>query len=347
MCKGVKRMNGDLLIIDKSKTKYNNLFNNSCLFHKPHTNLYYMSMVENMDLNSIIFVPQMTFRCHATDALEIMKEIIKNDIKYKKSPHYEDSIGILEHFEHVENTTNNILNSTKIDVSTITGKKIKCYLFLILFKLELFINNSFNFKEKQLYLKDFLYFNSRHYNIYFYERIKFLVKKEYDISQFKLLFHQSSLLKELYDFNLENTEFKKNAFEKILKKSDANFGNPLYSIDSYFKYLEINREDWLSNEKHDTFSTQFDLKSDIILIEDRGFSIELLMHMSHFVDKKIGDTYVKNYLYFREMKKIVSKLYDKSKFKKMNNFEFLKNRLTKKCKDGFHRKNTSIKCVKK
>ena len=179
-----------------------------------------------------------------------------------------------------------------------------------------------------------------------YKRIKYLIKKNYDSSQLELLFNQPEIFEDLYDFEKENPLFQKDAFKKILPKSDKNYGNPLYSINSYFKYLEENDEDWLFNAGYDMYSTTFDMKSDIILIEHRIFHIQLITYLKYFVDKRIIDTHKKNYLYLDEIKRMVSKLYDKTKIKNMENFEFINNRLTKKCKKGFSRKTKSIRCIK-
>jgi hypothetical protein len=342
----LKRMNGELLILDKNKTKYNTLLKNVFLLHKPSTNLYYMVKPENSIINDVVFVPQMTFRCHAIDAVDIMKEITKYTPKYEKSIYGEIFEQEEMYFVFLEEIVDNILKTTKIDTSTVVGKKIKSYYFLILYKLESFINNAHDIIVKEKYFKNFLHFNSRHYNIHLYKRIKYLVKKNYDSSQLKLLFHQPASFEKLYDFETKNKLFQKDAFQKILPKTDKNYGNPLYSIDSYFKYLEEKDVDWLYNEGHDTYSTTFDMKSDIILIEHRSFHIQLITYLKYFVDKRIIDTNKKNFLYLDEMKRMVAKLYDKSKIKNMENYDFINNRLTKKCKKGFLRKTKSVKCAK-
>lgn len=342
----LERMNGELMIIDKSNSKFKPILKNIYLLHKPSTNLYYMSKKPNSTINDIVFVPQMTFRSHAVDTIDIMREILKLTPTYEKSAYNEYYQTQYDVFIFIEGLVDDILKTTKIDTSSIVGKKIRCYFFLILFKLEMFINYAHNIIVDDVYLKNFLYFNSRHFNLDLYKRIKFLIKKHYDSSQLKLLFHQPEAFRDLFDFDDDKKMFQEDAFKKILQKNDKNYGNPLYSIDSYFKYLEEKHEDWFYNEQYDQFSTIFDIKTDIILIEHRVFHIQLNSYLKNFIDNKIIDEHGKNYLFLDEMKRIVAKSYEKTKIKEMINYDFIKNRLTKKCKKGFLRTNKSIKCIK-
>ena len=337
----LERINGSLLITaDDTKTKFRPIVKKTVLFHKPETNLYYMTKLDTL-MSDIEFTPQMTFRCRAEDGIDIMKEILLNNVKIRRKYKNDE----YDYFLFVEKSAETLLKNANINYETKTGKIIKCYLFLILYKLEIFINSFSKIEKGEIYLKDKLLFNSRHYNIDLYKRIVYLLKSHYNIDNaLETLFNQPKYLKDLYYFEMPETEkkFKNDAFKKIIQSTNENYGNPLFSINSYFKNIEENDEDWLVSNKFDVFSTTFDLKSDEILLENRNFGQVMLLYIKNVLKSK---SKFQNKLYLPQMINIVGRHYGEKNIKKLMNLEFGKKKLTRKCKKGQIR-NLKNRCVR-
>jgi hypothetical protein len=144
-----------------------------------------------------------------------------------------------------------------------------------------------------------------------------------------------------------NYKYDFDAFETDIPNTDPNFGNPMFSILSYFKCMEEKEEDWLREAKYDVFSTSFPLTSDEVLIENRFFMYEIVFYLRNTVDKTISKhkKHGERTLSIKEMHKIVYKLYG-DKLKNMVNLEAnpYKKRLTRKCNSGYYR-NLDFKCV--
>jgi len=212
-------------------------------------------------------------------------------------------------------------------------------------------------------LKDYLAFSSRHSNYLLYFRIKDLLEDELNIQDVEVvqsLFYDSVILEKLYERNVDedyeeddydedgNYKYDFDAYEKELDSSDPNFGNPLFSVSSYFQYFEKKEMDWFKSSGVDIFSTNFDLKADEVLLENRYFAAEMILYLQNTVDTSLSLTNkdTKNkILTLRELDKIVNKLYG-NKIKNMMNLERnpLKNKLTLKCKPGQYR-NPNFECI--
>jgi hypothetical protein len=312
-----------------------------------------------------IFIPQMTFRCMATDAIDIMKEIVNKDPEYKVGKkaikaHVREYDDVVK----VEKMVDDLLaeyNKTAIhpvSLSTNIGKSLKCYVFLIFYKIYNYLQNHKDLVSRTYYLKDFLTYASRHSNYDIYVRIKEILRRHYHIRTTKKIhefFYQPNVLKSLYDFETyEENDFDKkgnyiygNGLKDRLKKSNKNYGNPLYSLSSYFEFFEkpLDSEyvpEWFIYSKTDVFSTTFDIKNDIILLENRYFKDEVGLWLRNHVNSKIHGTQ----LNIREMYQLVSALYGEN-IKQLKNLEMnmKEKKLTKKCKPGFKR-TTDLKCEK-
>jgi hypothetical protein len=367
------------LFIDEGKKKLTPvgyLEGNRLLYHKRNTNLYYMQTYDSYDtmspegeiktetINKVVFAPQMTFRCKAGDAIDIMKEIMKpvsehkigKTLKHNQKREYKDLIM-------VENTVNDLFeayvenNDTEIDLDTPVGQILKTYVFLIIYKLFMFFKGHVKILSKKDYLKDHLSFNSRHGNYELYERIKEIMEEEYELDgseEAQKLFSYSEVFSPFFQAELEDPENKEDFeedgtykygedFYKVdLPETDENYGNPLYSVPSYFKYLETNDEDWLTTAKYDVFSTSFSLDGDIILIENRWFRYAISLYLRNVVDAKISD----DFLRVKDMLNVVNKLYPVEKIRKMITLEMdpYKKKLVKKCKPGYYR-NLDFECA--
>lgn len=266
----------------------------------------------------------------------------------------------------------------KIDFNTNTWKQIKAYLFLIYYKLFYYIdrsgvityrkslkeekekeddNDDDEEKEEDNYLKDFLGFASRHSNYQLYLKAKEMIAQHYgikDTDELHKILCQSEIINRFYenremvdsDLN-EEGEFKYgDPANTDLEQSDKNYGDPMYSFSSYFKHFEKQDEkhveDWLKEEKIDTFSTTFDLTGDEILVENRSFRFALGLFLRNTVDKNLS----RDTITVREMHKVVNALYG-SKIKNMMNLEYnpYKKKLSRKCKPGYFR-NMSFVCAR-
>jgi hypothetical protein len=332
-------------------------------------------------IGDVDFVPQMTLRCKALDLIEIMREILNTSDPNitRGNSAIQSQIIDLENMDLIEGVVDDLFTNyndsleKKIDFNTITWKQIKAYFFLIFYKLFYYIDNSGVItyrkstkeekeeddeeKEEENYLKDFLGFASRHSNYELYKKAKEMIAQHYGIkdpNELHKILCQPEIVNRLYenremvdtDLN-EDGEFKYgDPANTELAQSDKNFGDPMYSFTSYFKHFEEQHEkhdnDWLKEEKIDTFSTTFDLTGDEILVENRSFRFALGLFLRNTVDKKLS----RDTITVREMHKVVNALYG-SKVKNMMNLEYnpYKKKLSRKCKPGYFR-NMSFVCAR-
>jgi hypothetical protein len=377
----LKKTNGTLLITRDKKNvmvPVGKLGAKRNLYHKPGSNLFYLDTYDDEDwkvkapprpISSSTSFAQMTFRCKASDAIEIMKQIVLSDTSFKvgkraireQQTELDDILTVEtmvdELFEEFNKTRQ---NKKKIKLNTVLGKTLKCYVFLMFYKLFMYVqaHTLILFKEG-VYLKDYLTFASRHPNADLYFRIKKILNEHYGITEREELlqfFVQPKVLVPLYefgafyeeDYNEDGEYIYGDALATDLKKPDVNYGNPLYSISSYFQYFEDPAstvyDDWLQLGRLDTFTTTFPLKDDIVLLENRFFKTEVGLWARNFVSKDIH----KNQLSVNEMYKIANAFYPEKQRARMLNLEnnMEDNKLRKKCQPGFVRMPDQ-KCGKK
>jgi hypothetical protein len=378
----LKQIEGTLMI-DDGKTELTPigfLEKNRILFNKPGTNLYYMQTYDSFDtlneksgikletLLDVVFAPQMTFKCKAGDAIEIMIEMLrpspentigKSSISVQKSRFNNliliDDITNKLFAKYIEVSGNNI------NISTGSGKILKTYVFLIIYKMFMFFEGHNKIMDTTDYLKDHLAFNSRHGSYDLYERIKEIFENEFFLSgsiEVQTLLENTQILapffieelkngseNENYKDDYENGVFKygDDFYLKDLPETDENYGNPLYSVKSYFRYFESNGNDWLVDSKYDLYSTTFSLDKDEILIENRWFRYAISLYLRNNIDSTVHS----DYLSVKDMVKIINKAYPVDKIKKMRNFEWhpIKKKISKKCKKGYYR-DLDFECVK-
>uniref|UniRef100_A0A6C0JEJ1 Uncharacterized protein n=1 Tax=viral metagenome TaxID=1070528 RepID=A0A6C0JEJ1_9ZZZZ len=373
----LQKTTGKLLISNDGKTDLTtigNIMDKRCLYHKPNTNLFYMDIYDDEDtvkpqnLRDIYFIPQMTFKSKAHDTLEIMKQILEYDEEYNVSQTLIFNMEIEYNiFAYVEEIVDDLINNFNqqspkaIDIDTDMGKTIKLYMFLIYYKLYQFVDNHIPILSKKRYLKDYLTFASRHSNYVLYFRVKDILEDHYgiiDVDIVKSLFYDSVIMEKVYekddeeeeeDFDEDgNYKYDYDAFEKDLGETDANFGNPLFSMSSYFDHFEIKKSDWFKEAKLDVFSTGFDLTSDEVLLENRYFAPEIILYLQNAVDPKISkssESTKNKILTLHELDKVVAKLYGDN-VKNMMNLERnpTNKKLTLKCKPG-HFHDLNFDCV--
>jgi hypothetical protein len=242
-------------------------------------------------------------------------------------------------------------NENKITTDAITGQRFKTYVFFIFYKLYYLNVNHLKILSGEDYLKDSFSFSSRHGNYDFYLLIKQMFKENYgvtDISVIHDFFYNKETLRPLYQdittYGIEDPNgstdreplFKKgtlgdilgfnkegafdNAFTtttKIEDKNDPNYGNPMFSISSYFKHFEDPKDDtefkpdpdWLAAKNIDIFSTKFDLKDDAIMLENRVFRYETEYIFNQLFDTPYNDGII-TIGGMRDIVKKVDRLYD-------------------------------------
>lgn len=375
----LKKMRGTFLVAD-DRIHYSPLGsydNKRELYYKPGTNLFYLSTYDEKDLTktknlaTTMFAPQMTFRCNAFDAIEIMKEILASDPSFKLGKKLKrEHKGERETITDVERVIDQLIAKHNeqhtdhiIHVNSSSEKNFRTYFFLIYYKVYSYIlghseilKNPEELKpgEDKTYLKDYLTFASRHSNSVLYERVKELAKELYgitDLKELKDLFFDAKICDSLYE--MDEKDYDEDGNYKYtdptathLQKDEDNYGNPMYSLSSYFDYLETasqdEEDDWFIAAKLDIFSTTFDLKDDKILLENRFFAKEFIL----FAKNTLSPKYSGNSMTLNDMVKMVNKYYEPSKMTKMINVEYnpIKQKLVKKCKPGFIRSNM-FKCM--
>ena len=275
---------------------------NRILFHKPDTNLYYMQAQSNCkSVNDITTSIQMTFGSHAEHTFQIMKEIMKEPDRDRD--HDKNNCSVY-YFDKIEQCVNELMEypmfSDKIKTAPIKlVSEIKCFISCILYKLYVYYNIHLQ-KESKKYLKNSFPLNVRHSNYVLYNELKKCIKElgiqdasdESIIKQ--IIIQENILLKYLVD---DVKYIRKNAF-RITNRLDKvehkkNYGNPAYSLVSYFDFfenplenpledtdVEIIHHDWFEYTNLDTFSTKMEISADrILLVESRNFPKLIKKHI--------------------------------------------------------------------
>ena len=119
----------------------------------------------------------------------------------------------------------------------------------------------------------------------------------------KKMVFQPDILKQI---NSPNIKLRKGALSisNTLDKSNKNYGDPVYSLVSYFDFFEepvddesnidddsgeIIKYDWLEYKKYDDYSAKMELKDDIILVECRIFQKLLSTYVYSIADEELKE----------------------------------------------------------
>jgi len=183
---------------------------------------------------------------------------------------------------------------------------IKNYLCLILLKIRVYYEFK-NAAKPPKYLKNILFFNSRHSNYVLYTALKKTVEKVFNVNKaiaidiIKKMVFQPDILKQ---FSSSEIKIRKGALSlsNTLDKSNKNYGDPVYSLVSYFDFFEepvdddsnidegaIIKYDWLEYKKYDDYSAKMELKDDIILVECRIFQKILSSYVYSIADQELKE----------------------------------------------------------
>jgi hypothetical protein len=309
------------------------------LFCKPGSNTYYLQTHytkrslknEELTLDDVCTTSQMTFSCQAHHLFPIMKELISQETSLIPSirANSKTNLAVLKNIEdcvvHLLKEYNNQAGRYKIRERGETVEAFKNYLGLMLLKLFMYINRYLHQdpSKAQVYLKDKLFFNSRHSNYLLYQAMKkclaelfqtTLTKHSIEEEEQALLFadiiqrlviHEEVLLTH---FTEEDAPLRKDVFaaSNVLEKGSPDYGNPAVSLISYFQFFEdpmddeTNRHihggvftyDWLEYSGIDKYSTKMDIKmhgskQNKVLVEFRGFQRALIPYMWRIADPEL------------------------------------------------------------
>jgi hypothetical protein len=348
------KITGNLLIKDKDNkdVQIGNL-KDRILYHKPDSNLYYLQTHDSAifskeySIGMISIMPQMTFRANITHVIQIIKDILYNDnFEYAK----QNKKMIMREYDIVNDIDKCIneliedynkkapLSKWKLNPSNKIVKEIIGYLFMIFYKIYMYVESYFNSdleNTSENYFKNYLSFASRHMNYIFYKKIKGLLYEYFgnnwdhdddninteDINDdliyiiISLIYKPEIIQKYMYHGR------KKKILKVKLNVDDENYGNPAYSFISYFNHFEIPGEsknedntdeqqrEWFINSEIDVSSTNFGLPEDgSIIIENRLFFYELSTYMRDEVNLNAP-----NYFTLNNLKNIYYKLIEKNK----------------------------------
>ena len=309
------------------------------MLYRKNKRMYYLQTDQvngDTPIDNVCAKTQMTFSAKAEDIIDVMMNITKDFTGYSHSVpevrrELENNMDIIKKIKKCVDalydsfTVSNVLSKEekmKLRNKKTEVKQMKTYMFLILYKLNRFYYFTFyndlvkvGKKRSYNYLKDLLFFNSRHVNYVLYLGLKDKIKEilgEVDAVRIvKELFMQSSILSEY----LIEDEFKQHEYKDLIdvdiifskdtevdKENDV-YGDPTFSLNSYFDFFEnpvqnekntkrngkIKYYDWLEYADHDIFSANMDLKDDVVLLECRFFQDLLSAHFYHIGDKTLKE----------------------------------------------------------
>lgn len=311
----------DKEIIGKPKTRI--------LYHYPNTNLYYLQTHRSdkqLGIEDICIVPQMTFSCDIQYASQILQEMVHDTVgKLKLNKEVADKYyAVLKQMDRCVNllfeSYNRDAEKVIFDSKQTDVKRMKSYVFMILFKLSRYYNKYLpDLKARNKYFKDGLFFNSRHDNGELYKSLKKLVSEHFGgaSSEESAAIIQDLIIqpKILEKYLVDDIKYvRKNALkaENRLEKSHPKYGDPHYSLMSYFQFLEdpilpedsamdsaasdssaelmgssLKSNDWFVYADIDVFSTRMKINNHIVLIELRYFAHMVRSYMSSIADNEL------------------------------------------------------------
>ena len=282
------------------------------LYHKPDTNLYYL-LTQVYDkpftIDDACSVFQMTFSSKGENIMTVMIALLTDTLKSIPTFHtyITSKLAILVNIQMCVDELVENYNKTATKYKFVADRQqnkirieiIKNYICLILLKVERYY--AFKNAEKQpKYLKNLLYYNSRHSNYVLYSALKKKVEKMFDVKGptavdiIQKFVFQPDILKKIISPEIK---IRKGAFSasNSLEKSNKNYGDPMYSLVSYFDFFEkpvsdqIVYHDWFEYKGLDDFSTKMDLKNDIVLVECRIFQKLLSTYVYNIGDAELKE----------------------------------------------------------
>lgn len=286
------------------------------LYHKPDTNLYYLQtqiQEKPFTIDDVCSVFQMTFSSKGENVMTVLMALLTDTLKSiaKFNTHISSKLAILLNIKLCVDELVDNYNKNSVKYKLIANRSqnqirieiIKNYLCLILLKIERYFEFK-NAEKPTKYLKNLLFFNSRHSNYVLYMALKKKIEKLFDIKSvaainiFKKILFQPDILKKIFSPDIKLRKGCLSA-SNTLEKSNKNYGDPSYSLVSYFDFFEepvdnesnrsvnsgkILNYDWLEYKGIDDYSTKMDLKNDIVLVECRIFQKLLSVYVYSIAD---------------------------------------------------------------
>lgn len=313
----LKPINGNFIINYKDKNGDNDEIliakpEERVLYHKPDTNLYYL-LTQIYDkpftIDDACSVFQMTFSSKAENMITVMIALLTDTLKSIPTfnKYMNSKLDILLNIKNCVDDLIDNYNKTATKYKFFSDKQknktmievIKSYLCLILLKVECYYRFK-NAAKQPKYLKNILFFNSRHSNYVFYTALKkkveklFNIKNDVAINIIKKVVFQPDILKQIISPEIK---LRKGALSasNTLEKSNKNYGDPMYALISYFDFFEepvsdkIIIHDWFEYKGLDDFSTKMDLKNDIVLVECRIFQKILSSYVYSIADEELKE----------------------------------------------------------
>lgn len=281
------------------------------LYHKPNTNLYYL-LTQFYDspftIDDACSVFQMTFSSKAENIMEVMVALLTDTLKSIPtfSTYINSKLAILLDVKSTVDELVDNYNNSNSEYKIHSGVEIiKNYLCLILLKIRIYYEFK-NAAKQPKYLKNILFFNCRHSNYVLYSALKNHIEKMFNVDSsvaidiIKRIVFQPDILKQM---NSPQIKIRKGALSisNTLDKSNKNYGDPLYSLVSYFDFFEdpidddrniddddeILYYDWLEYKRFDDYSAKMELKDDIVLVECRIFQKILSTYVYSIADEEL------------------------------------------------------------
>ena len=291
------------------------------LYHKPDTNLYYL-LTQVYDkpftIDDACSVFQMTFSSKGENIMKVMIALLTETLKSLPvfSTYITANLDVLLSIQKCVDELVDNYNKTATKHKLVANRQqnkiridiIKNYLCLILLKITRYY--VFKNADKPVkYLKNLLFFNCRHSNYVLYVALKRKIEKMFDVKSgvaidiIKKIVFQPDFLKQIIPPDIK---LRKGALSasNTLEKSNKNYGDPLYSLVSYFDFFEepvdnesnrsinsgkILNYDWLEYKGIDDYSAKMDLKNDIALVECRIFQKLLSSYVYSIADTELKE----------------------------------------------------------
>jgi hypothetical protein len=279
------------LIIDKPTERI--------LYHKPNTNLYYLqNQVSDrlFNIDDTCIKIQMTFAAKIENVFTVLKTLFTDEKKSIETIYQKTEVR-LKHITKIHDCVSEMLKSYMATNQPTAIKKtdveiLKNYLFLIMYRIDRY----YYFKKREgkqaKYFKDTLAVNCRHNNYSLYIELKNNIERIFQVDDrdaaniIKKIILQPTIMNKMVDSEIID-KLRKGVFleSNVLEKTNSHYGDPIYSLCSYFDFIEdpIANEsssngseeqtdyDWFEYQDIEGVSARMPLKDNIILIECRNF----------------------------------------------------------------------------
>jgi hypothetical protein len=304
------------LIIDKPTER--------TMYHKPETNLYYLlnQAVDNQfTIDDVCIKIQMTFGAKPEHIFTILETLFNN--KKASIPTLSEKLkNRLDNIRRIKKCVDTLFDeyNKKITEHKLVASRrsdpsvdiLKNLLFLILYKIDRYYYYKLSGKDGNKYFKDVLAVNCRHINALLYDELKTHLKKILSIDDTTAISIIKAIILQPKPMNLMvgtmKEQLRKGVFlsSNTLDKKNNHYGDPMYSLCSYFDFFEdpINNTlasvsesstvepaiyDWLVYKNIDVFSSRQDIKDGVILIECRNFQEMISMYAYNIADNELKE----------------------------------------------------------